>query len=173
MLTMPSLTRVGVLGLIVIGSVLIASCDDNRNTTEPTQVTEAPTTVTVPPTESFVPTASDVVPIVGVYEDVAFYPACGNETLDHLGTTWFPAFRPGRESSEREPQAEADALLAAPRAESPVQGIHGFTRVVSPGPGDDIGTLVIWADGVARWVSNSRDLDVWMINQKVAYSWEC
>ena len=170
---MPSRTRVRVLGLIVIGSVLIASCDDSRIATEPTQVAEAPTAVIVAPTESFVPTTTDVVPIVGVYEDVAFYPACGNETLDHLGTTWFPALRPGRESTEREPQAEADALLAAPRAESPVEGLHGFARVVAPGPGDDTGTLVVWADGVARWVSNSRDLDVWMINHEVAYSWEC
>ena len=43
----------------------------------------------------------------------------------------------------------------------------------SPGPGDDIGTLVVWADGVARWASDSGKLDVWMIDDEITYPWVC
>ena len=41
------------------------------------------------------------------------------------------------------------------------------------GPDDDVGTLVVWADGVARWVADSGDLDVWMIDDEVPYYWVC
>lgn len=62
---------------------------------------------------------------------------------------------------------------AVEREDSPVAGVHGLARVPSPAPGDDIGTLVVWADGVARWVSKSRDLDVWMIDDEIVYTWVC
>jgi hypothetical protein len=146
------------IGLIAICSVLV-SCGDDRDTTEPTLATEAPTT--------------GVVPIVGVYESVDFYPACGTETLDHLGTTWFPIRSLDRDTLDSELQAEVDKVLAVPRVESPVAGVQGFARVVAPGPGDDTGTLVVWADGVARWVSDSRHLDEWMIDDEVTFGWVC
>jgi hypothetical protein len=49
----------------------------------------------------------------------------------------------------------------------------GVARVAPPGPGDDIGTLVVWAVGVARWVSDSGVLDVWLIDDEVTYNWVC
>lgn len=42
-----------------------------------------------------------------------------------------------------------------------------------PGPGDDIGTLVVRVDGVARWVSDNKQLDVWMIDDEISYTWDC
>ncbi len=52
-------------------------------------------------------------------------------------------------------------------------GRQGLVRVVEPGPGDAFGTLVVWADGVAQWLSDSRDLDVWMIDDEIIYNWVC
>lgn len=112
----------------------------------------------------------DAIRIVGVYESVEFYPACGNETLQHLTRTWYPVASDPTNSGIRD---EVAARLEAQREESPVVGRRGLLRVVEPGPGDDTGTLVIWADGVARWVSDSRDLDVWMVDDEITYNWVC
>jgi hypothetical protein len=71
-------------------------------------------------------------------------------------------------------QARADQILAVDRVDPPGAVVQGFVRrVPSPGPGDDIGTLVVWADGVARWTSESGKLDVWMIDEVISYSWVC
>ena len=52
-------------------------------------------------------------------------------------------------------------------------GFGGLARVMEPGPGDDVGTLVIWADGVARFVSDSGDLTAWMVTDEITYDWVC
>lgn len=70
-------------------------------------------------------------------------------------------------------QERVDEVRAVQRESSPVRGVNGLVRVPAPGPGDNIGTLVAWADGVARWVSDSRNLDVWLIDEPISYSWVC
>jgi hypothetical protein len=40
------------------------------------------------PSETSTP-APTPVKIVGVYEAIEFYPACGTETLDHQDVTWY------------------------------------------------------------------------------------
>lgn len=125
----------------------------------------APTTTT---------TTDAVVAIEAVFQEVAFYPACGNETLEHLGRTWSTVVDADGTAMDPALERLATELLAPPREPSPVgDDIHGLARVVAPGPGDDVGTLVVWADGVARWVSDSGDLDVWLTDQPVAYTWVC
>lgn len=121
---------------------------------------------TVPPS-----TTVALVPIVGVYEDVAFYPACGNETLTFDRQIWYQLNH--YDGSDDEYAAIYQAFVDAEREPSPVVGPRGFVRVAPPGPGDDIGTLVIWADGVARWVSDSGGLDTWMVDDELTYDWEC
>lgn len=126
---------------------------------------------TTDPAGSTPPVTTVPVPIVAVHEDVAFYPACGNETLTFDGVTWYQLnFYDGY---DEEYAAIYQAFADADREPSPVTGPRGFARVVAPGPGDDIGTLVIWADGVARWVSDSGDLDTWMVDAEIVYLWEC
>jgi hypothetical protein len=132
--------------------------------TTPTSSPEAPATGT-PSTTS--------VDIAGVYESIEFYPACGNETLQHDGVTWYPIVHTGYDPMDADLQARIDEVFAVNREDSPVAGAHGFARVVAPGPGDDIGTLVVWSDGVARWVSDSRELDVWMVDDEITYTWVC
>ncbi len=114
------------------------------------------------------------VEIVGVYEGVNAYPACGNEPLEHYGVTWYPVMQVGYQPFDSGLQARADQILAVDRVDQPDAVVQGFVRrVPSPGPGDDIGTLVVWADGVARWTSDSGKLDVWMIDEEISYSWVC
>ena len=152
-------SAVGLLGLGAIScSIAFAGCGTDD---EAPVASQSAATVTAPPVE-----------IVSVYEAVEFYPACGNETLQHQGLTWYPLKPPGIEELDADVQPLLDEVLAVERENSPVSGVRGL-RVVAPGPGDDLGTLVVWADGVARWVSDSRDLDVWMIDDPVRYVWEC
>ena len=117
--------------------------------------------------------APNAVAIVGVYEAVEFYPACGNETLEHFGVTWYPIANVGFGPTDPTFQEQVDGVLAQEREPSPVSGVRGLVHVVAPGPGDDSGTLVVWADGVARWVSDSGELDVWMIDEELTYNWVC
>ncbi len=118
------------------------------------------------------PVTTIPVSIVAVHESVVFYPACGNETLTFDGVTWYQLNH--YDGYDEEYAAIYQAFADAEREPSPVGARRGFApAVVAPGPGDDIGTLVIWADGVARWVSDSGDLDVWMVDDEITYNWEC
>ncbi|MDW3213726.1 MAG: hypothetical protein R8G01_07015 [Ilumatobacteraceae bacterium] len=116
--------------------------------------------------------AAAPVPIVAVHEDVAFYPACGNETLTFEGVTWYQLNQ--FDGYDDEYAEIYETFADADREASPVAGWRGFApAVVEPGPGDDTGTLVIWADGVGRWVSDSGDLDTWMVDDEITYDWDC
>ncbi len=120
---------------------------------------------------------------VATYQDVKFYPACGNETLDYQGKTWFP-FRPA--NLEDFPGADgatnADASAAAatgiggassPGTASASVRALSLPAVVAPGPGDDVGTLTVYEKGFAYWVSDSGDLDTWLTNHELTYNWAC
>ena len=134
------------------------------------------TTSSSPPSSSPQVTGQGPAPveIVGVYEGVNAYPACGNEPLQHDGVTWYPVMQFGYRPFDSGLQARADQILTVERVDPPGAVVQGFVRrVPSPGPGDDIGTLVVWADGVARWISDSGKLDVWMIDDEISYSWVC
>jgi hypothetical protein len=172
--------RVGVLTLAV--GLLFAACTDEQAPIS-TALVASETSTTIEPSTNSGPSSSvssvslvpapDPVSIAGVYEAIDFYPACGNETLDHRGVTWFPIVAAGGKPLDPALQPHVDEILAVDREMSPVTGVQGIVRVVEPGPGDDIGTLVVWEDGVARWVSDSRDLDVWMIDDEIRYMWVC
>lgn len=155
-----------------VAAVTVSACtsaDRSSATTASTSVPSSSTSVLeIPPTSPPAP-----VPIASVFESVEFYPACGSETLDHLGVTWYQLVHPGYEAAYPELQERFDEVIAVDRAASPVAGIAGFARVGPPGPGDDIGTLVVWADGVARWVSDSGQLDVWMVDERIVNPWPC
>lgn len=106
--------------------------------------------------------------IVDVYEGVNFYPACGNEQLEHEGIVWYqvqefeyPEIYDRAANGDRENPPEG----AAPAGFAP--------RVVAPGPGDDVGTLVVWSDGVAHFASDSGDLTAWLVTDELTYEWVC
>ena len=159
----------GEVGLGLVCALCIAGCSSD-GASSPAAATTKPTT---PATVASPTTMPDAVVIAGVYPGVLAYPACGNEPFDHLGVTWYPLFSEGFDPMTDDLQERVDEVIAVQRESSPVRGVHGLMRVPAPGPGDSIGTLVVWADGVARWVSDSGDLDVWLVDEPISYSWVC
>ncbi len=125
--------------------------------------------------------------VVQVYEDVAFYPACGNEVLDLDGTTWYQLLpeeqRALREHPDDEdsmgpasPKAFMTARDSAPLSQEPQLTLSRGTNVpavVAPGPGDDIGDVTVFADGLAFFESDSGDLTTWLTQDKRTYNWVC
>lgn len=104
---------------------------------------------------------------ISVTADVPFYPACGNEVLSWDGRDWYP-FTPSN------PDAFPDPTLdILPTIEGWPSGGASVAMVAAPGPGDDVGTLVVYENDLAYWVSDSRDLDTWMTNTNLTYSWLC
>ena len=94
---------------------------------------------------------------------VAYYPACGNELLHHGGRTWYPISR----HDWATPSAKA---LAA----SGGRGISAsVSAVAAPGPGDDEGTLYMYRDGRAYWVSDSGNIQTWLTLVPQVYNWVC
>jgi hypothetical protein len=104
------------------------------------------------------------VEVTAVYEGIEFYPGCGNETLRWEGTTWYQV-------QQSDFPEEYAAVVGVDRVMP--ESVQGFAKVVPPGPGDDVGTLTVWADGVARFVSDSGDLSTWMVDDELTYDWVC
>lgn len=117
-----------------------------------------------PVTGNAVPEAT----IVEVFDGVQFYPACGNESLSHNGVVWYQV-------QESEYPEIYDRAANGYRENPPEHVVvRGFApRVAPPGPGDDIGTLVVWSDDVAYFVSDSGDLSAWLVREELTYRWEC
>ncbi len=110
--------------------------------------------------------------IVEVFEGVEFYPACGNEQLEHDGVVWYQVQQ--NEYPEIYDRAVNGYRENIPEGVGPRGFAQGFApRVVAPGPGDDIGTLVIWSDDVAYFLSDSGSLTAWLVREQLSYPWEC
>jgi hypothetical protein len=106
-------------------------------------------------------------PVPANYESsesgVSYYPACRNETLTHGGLTWYPISR------DDWPTPSAGAAAA-----SGGRGVAASVPMVAaPGPGDDVGTLYLYRDGIAYWVSDSGTLWTWLTLVPQAYNWVC
>ena len=102
-----------------------------------------------------------------VIEDVAFYPACGNETLTLDGVTWYSL---ASDATEGFP-----VPLALGNADQwPSVGTSRSMRaVVAPGPGDDTGALVIYDGGYAYFRSDNGELTRWLTTEKIEYAFVC
>ena len=89
------------------------------------------------------------------WENVKFYPGCGAGSISQGSLTWYPISRPDWTT----PSAEFGAAAGG----SGGRGIVADVPMVSapPGPGDDVGTLYVYRDGIAYWRSDSGDLDNW------------
>ncbi len=100
--------------------------------------------------------------IVRVDENAKYYGACGNEIAQFTGETWYPL-----------PQAEADLIDQAlyPLPAPPSSGFRA-PHVAPPGPGDDVGTFVVYSDGVGRYESDSGRV-IWLTQRPQTYNWVC
>ena len=50
--------------------------------------------------------------------------------------------------------------------------IQGLRRVAAPGPGDDIGVMVVYTDGMARFESMSGRV-IWLTSDERTCGWVC
>ncbi|QDO88462.1 hypothetical protein FNH13_09010 [Ornithinimicrobium ciconiae] len=111
-----------------------------------------------------------------VYDDVVFYPACGNEVLGLSGDTWYQLLPDEHRALREEPDDEnsrgpaspgtftTGRSYARPAQASKMTLTHGIyvPAVVALGPGDDVGDVTVFADGLARFESESGDLITWL-----------
>lgn len=117
--------------------------------------------------------------VEATYSAVGYYPACGNEVLSFEGRQWFPftpesldGFPTDPLSAIPSPAADASSGVAAYASDlSVAAGPVG--AVVAPGPGDDVGTLVIYENDLGYWESNSGTLSRWLTSHEIEYNWVC
>jgi hypothetical protein len=113
-------------------------------------------------------------PVIQIVEDVEFYPACGNETLMHAGTTWYPFTRAdGTDAPDPSALGREGSGDRASAAWARASAVRAVPAVVAPGPGDDVGTLVEYEGGFAHWVSDSGELRTWLTTTEITYAWVC
>lgn len=111
--------------------------------------------------------------VAGSYASVGYYPACHNEALSFNGHRWFP-FEPANVAAlPADPLGAAPPPSAAADAAALAVGAGPVGAVGGPGPGDDVGTLVIYENGLAYWESDSGDLKTWLTNHEIEYNWAC
>lgn len=102
------------------------------------------------------------VDVVEVLEDQNYYYACGNEVLILPdGRTFYPLHPEDQSEFDASPYATAAAIAAG----------H-LSAVAPPGPGDDTGTVTIYADGMAHWASDSGH-EAWLTEDELEYGWIC
>jgi len=130
--------------------------------------------------------APATVAVEQVYRDVRFYGACGNEVLHHQGATLYPLLPEeldGFDESPYRPEATASGadrlgqtpgvVLAAAGAPGLVAVAPALPAVPAPGPGDDVGTLTVYEDGTAHFISDSGSIETWLTDELRTYSWDC
>lgn len=98
-------------------------------------------------------------------QSVEYYYACGNEVLELPdGRHFYPFIEQDR--------VDEDAYLGAASASPRILMAAAVLAVPAPGPGDDVGTLTIYEDGTARFVSDSGT-EAWLTDEEQTYNWEC
>ena len=118
---------------------------------------------TAPPPVTNIGPDGDLVKVLRIIDDVQYYGACGNETVTVDGTTLYPLLPEQRDA--------LDLAHYWTKALSPNPPL-GFRRVVAPVPGDDRGTMIMYADGIARYQSASGRV-IWLTTTEHAYNWAC
>ena len=152
-------TMCGVTALALFG----ACGDDNI---------EQGSSPTPPISATVAPTAPPQVAIAAVHERFEYYIACRDVPVEVDGVTYSPLLAEDEEALDESryegaPVDDADADDAADAGEA-----GDVARVMPPGPGDDIGTLVVYADGLARYESDSGQ-SVWLTDVPVTYPFVC
>lgn len=111
--------------------------------------------------------AGTPVPIVAVHDDIAYYIACADAPVTVDGIRWYPVAEWGNEQT-----AEVLERIVSVDREQPASPVGFAPRVPAPGPGDDIGTLYVYADGFA-WFESDSGQTIWLTQDEIVYTWVC
>ncbi len=159
------------IGACLIGLFVLAGCGEPGDSPV-AGATAATMPSTVQPVDTSQPPPT-LVEVAAVYERVRYYGACGNEIVVVGGTTYYPIL------NEAYPRPDGEVPRIDPGRYTIVGALLGMLgavgavpRVAPPGPGDDIGEMVVYADGMARFESDSGWV-IWLTNQEQTYGWEC
>jgi len=153
--------RMTYLGLA--GLLLIAACgdaDDAPGATGPPD-TDPVVTIVGPTSE---------IAIAEVFERVEYYGACGNETVTVDGVTYYPVHNetyPGNTEGFPIPDFDRYPVIGTMVG---LLGAFVAPQVAPPGPGDDIGDMIVYVDGTARFESDSGWV-IWLTDQEQTYGW--
>lgn len=112
-----------------------------------------------------------IVTISAAHWGVEYYGACGNETVVVDGVTYYPllAEEQARLAIDRYPTSAAEQAELLGETDDALWDIQ---RVVAPGPGDDVGKMLIYIDGTARFESDSGRV-LWLSAEPKTYEWDC
>ncbi|MFX0538576.1 hypothetical protein ACQBAT_13435 [Ornithinimicrobium sp. Y1847] len=148
------------------------------------------------------PPTTGPIAVAEVHEAVTWYPACGNEVLQLDGQTWYQLLPEERDTFDdsrydldspqsHSPDSELGAAavrgLPSLAVDQPAMphlisaGAPGFApmsgmtlpTIPAPAPGDDVGTVTIFTDGIAHFVSDSGELERWLTTEEREYGWVC
>ena len=111
--------------------------------------------------------------VVAVYANVNWYPPCATSPIELGGDLYYPlpmGAPPVDESLYPVPTGPACHNLGSD--EPSVALAAGLPRVVPPGPGDDIGCVIVYSDGVARFESHSGNV-AWLTRKVQEYGYVC
>jgi hypothetical protein len=148
------------IALVAVPACLVSACSSDDEDTTVTGSTPDTTEAAPPATPE-----TRLKGIAGVIDDFDYYGACGNETVTVDGTTYYPVF------PEERPAIDT-SLYPLPDGTSGFAPPAGAARVAPPGPGDDVGTMVVYDDGMARFESDSGRI-IWLTEEPHTYNWVC
>ena len=154
-------SAVRALAALMIGVPVACASDPATRVPATSGRENAPVTtvVAITPPEPTV----DTIEIVRTVRGVDYYGACGNEILELDGERWYPI---ASEDLGGQPFDTTRYAALPPVAPS-------LVRVAPPGPGDDTGTLYVFADGIGRFVSDSGLIDNWLTTVEQEYLFAC
>ena len=113
------------------------------------------------------PGAGSSTGVAETIDEVDYYYACGNEVLELPdGRRFYPLVEQDR--------VDEDAYLnpTPPHGASMRFAAAATLAVPMPEPGDDTGTLTIFEDGTARFVSDTG-ITAWLTDEEQTYNWVC
>ena len=154
--------------LSLVGVLVLAACGDAGD--DPGTGVSAPNSSLEPSVTTSEPATteprSELPEVAAVYERVEYYGACGNETVTVEGVTYYPILNEDLEQVELDRYPLVGAVLGI------VGSLGVAPQVAPPGPGDDIGDMIVYTDGTARFESDSGWV-IWLTDQEQTYTWEC
>ena len=109
--------------------------------------------------------------VASVTSGVVYYPPCGNEVLPFGDVTWFP-FAPSN-GADLPPDPLSAAPSPMPGPDAGADGAGPIGAVAAPGPGDDVGTLVVYDNDLAYWEADSGRFSEWLTTREIEYNWAC